>query len=276
MPNLQHNAAFERHMTLASMAQCPRAWWHTDRIRRGVEPDRVAGESLMVGIGVHAGLAHLWGQVNNPMVAVPARWIASAAMGAIVQAMPGSDKKIVTEAEKAVADYALQWIGVRDHWVPIAIEPNAQPPAPWTVLEGKFVAYPDLIVTAGEQYPLLVVDYKTSKWKYSPDVWEYHPELLTQCLAAKQLKPDVPVWYMVDFLQRPGYKSTVWSFPVTTAWEFDARKEEMARDWVRQGLEKIRKARWAHGDRPLPRELSQCQTRYGICQFAAGCLGGEE
>ena len=135
MPNLQHNATFERHMTLASMAQCPRAWWHNDRIRRGVEPDRVAGESLMVGIGVHAGLAHLWGQRR-----AGTQWLASLAMDAIKGTMPGMDKKIVTEAEKAVADYALQWTGVRDHWVPRAIEPNAQPPAPWTVLEGKFVA----------------------------------------------------------------------------------------------------------------------------------------
>jgi predicted RecB family nuclease len=111
-------------------------------------------------------------------------------MDAIKPVMPGVDKKVLAETEKAVADYAVQWTGARDHWKPVAIEPCAQPPEPWTVLEGRFVAYPDLIVTAGEQYETLVNDYKTSKWKYDPQVWEYHPELLTQCLAAKQLRPE--------------------------------------------------------------------------------------
>jgi hypothetical protein len=196
-------------------------------------------------------------------------------MDAIKPVMPGMDKKVLAETEKAVADYAVQWTGARDHWKPVAIEPSAQPPEAWTVLEGRFVAYPDLIVTAGEQYPLLVVDYKTSKWKYDPAVWEYHPELLTQCLAAKQLRPGTDVWYQVDFLQRPGRGSNVWSFPATSAWPFTAHKEEMARAWVRSGLEKIRKHRWANGDRPLPRELSQCVGRWGMCQFAGRCFGEE-
>ena len=290
MPNLQHLPQYERHLTLAALAHCPRDYWYTDQVRRGLLDDEKSGDSLAVGILVHYGLEALWKQRQGTALWTPsvALDVMDAKMGADLALALLKDKgALVDEAKKAVLDYAEQWTGVRDHWRPVTVAPVADPPEPWTVLRGEFVSYPDLIIHAGPMYPTVVVDHKTSMWKFEADKWEWHPELLTQCLAAKQLEPNEPIFYMIDFLQRPGKRSNVWSFPATPIWEFTERKVEAAREWMRHLIERRDEyriqqyeGRETEGglaiervELPWPQELSQCQTPWGLCRWYKRCFG---
>lgn len=269
MPNLQHNPELERHLTLAALAHCPRDYYYTDQVRKGLLTDPKAGDSLLLGILVHEGLAALWQQWT-----IEAIWAPSLALDAIdgAAAASGAAKPLVDEARKAILDYAEQWAGVRDHWKPVSVAPLDVPPQPWTVLYEQFAAYPDLIVESGQMYPLLVVDHKTSMWKFEADKWEWHPELLTQCLAAQQLRPESPIFYTIDFLQRPGKRSNVWCFPATPIWEFTKAKQEAADYWISH-LFNLRN--YYEGDHLWPREWSQCQTPYGLCKWFGKCTGRE-
>lgn len=276
MPNLQHNPDHERHLTLAALAHCPRDYWYTDRVRRGEMADRAPGGSLLVGILVHHGLEALWKQRQTEKT-----WTPSLALDAI-DAVAGADialamlqdkTALVNESRKAVLDYAVQWTGARDHWKPVSVAPVDVPPASWTVLDGRFVAYPDLLVDAGSMYPLVVVDHKTSMWKFEAEKWEWHPELLTQCLAARQLRPDCPIFYQIDYLQRPGRRSNVWSFPATPVWEFTDTKAAAAQWWMEHLFGRRDDYINGDGDKPWPQELSQCQTPWGLCKWYGDCFG---
>ena len=293
MPNLHHNAEYERHLMLAALAHCPRDYWLTDQVRRGLLVDPKAGDSLALGILVHYGLEALWKQ----RLTGEAIWTPSLALDAL-EATPEAAsvaKLLLDEAKKAIIDYAEQWTGVRDHWKPLEVAPLSIPPDPWTVLAGKFVAYPDLIVNAGPVYPVVVVDHKTSMWKFEANKWEWHPELLTQCLAAKQRWPESHIFYMIDYLQRPGKKSNVWSFPATPIWEFTGPKAMAAASWIDHLIERRDdyRERWYESrvtlaesgradlegatvtkhELPWPQELSQCQTAWGLCKWYGGCFG---
>ena len=292
MPNLQHLPQYERHLTLAALGHCPRDYYYTNEVRQGLREDKAAGDSLAVGILVHYGLEALWKQRQIGL------WTPSLALD-FIDAKAGSDvvllmlkdrKSVVDEARKAVLDYAEQWTGARDHWTPLEVSPVSDPPASWTLLDNRFVAYPDLLVEAGAMYPRVVVDHKTSMWKFEAEKWEWHPELLTQCLAAKQHDSGLPIFYMIDFLQRPGRRSTVWSFPATPIWEFTPKKEAAAREWIRHLIWRrdFYKATMYEGrvdlggesvtqyELPWPQELSQCQTPWGMCRWAGECFRGED
>lgn len=288
MPNLLHNPSFERHLTLAALAHCPRDYWYTDKVRSGEMVDPKGGDSLMLGILVHHGLEHLWRQRQlTSMLGRP--WVPSYALDALegTPEAATAPKPLLDEAKKAVLDYAEQWTGARDHWKPLEVAPLDVPPAPWTVLNQEFVAYPDLIVEAGVMYPLVVVDHKTSMWKFEANKWEWHPELLTQCLAAKQLWPALPTFYQIDYLQRPGKKANVWSFPATPVWEFTEAKAAAAQEWVRHLIERRNGYRAiqyegrvdlggesvTQYELPWPQELSQCQTPWGLCKWYGECFG---
>lgn len=273
MPNLQHNSEYERHLTLASLAHCPRDYWWLSQMKAGTVEEGAAGESLKIGILMHVGLAALWNQRWEQTT-----WLSDLAVEA-VRLTPEwitLDKKVQDEVELGVRQYAEQWTGVRDGWTPLAIEPHSVPPEPWTVLQERFVAYPDLIVDARPKYPVLVNDYKTSKWRYEPEKWEYHPELLTQCLAARQLVGrGRPIYYQVDFLQRPDRKSNAWAFPVVQAWEFTEFKETLAQSWIMENMVRILSYRDTC-EGPWPQELSQCETKYGMCQHFRRCFPQED
>lgn len=288
MPNLAHNAQYERHLTLAALAHCPRDYWLTDQVRQGVRVDPKAGDSLTLGILVHHGLEALWRQRQ----AGKAIWIPSLALDAL-EAAPeaaAAPRPLVDEAQKALLDYAEQWTGVRDHWKPLEVAPLDIPPAPWTLLNQEFVAYPDLIVEAGAFYPVIVVDHKTTRWKFEADKWEWHPELLTQCLATQQLTPARPIFYTIDYLQRPGKKSNVWSFPATPVWEFTPKKAEAAEMWIAHLLGRRDTYREVYYEGrldlggasvtqyalPWPQELSQCQTAWGLCKWWKTCFESVE
>lgn len=276
MPALTVLPQYERHLTLAALAHCPRDHYYIDRMRRGLLVEDPPSESLTIGILAHTGLGALWMQhkilPNRP-------WLPSLALDAIDAAPEAEGGDVVFEwlpsaiatAKKAVADYAAQWTGARDHWNVLHVE--SLPPQEWQILDNRFVSYPDLIVEASPLHPILVVDYKTSKWKFEATKWEYSPELLTQCLAARQLTGAKKIFYQADWLQRPGRQSTVWSFPATPVWEFTAAKAQLAREWI-DGLFVARDAwRSACLDEPWPREISQCQTPWGLCHHYERCFG---
>ena len=287
MPNLQHLPDFERHLTLAALAHCPRDYWYTDQVRRGLMPDLPASDSLTLGILVHYGLEALWIQRRH----ATGPWLPSPALDAIDNAPETAtiSQALKDEARKGVLDYAAQWVGARDHWKPLSVSPVSDPPAPWCVLDKEFVAYPDLTVEAGPMYPVITVDHKTSAWKFEANRWEWEPQLLTQCLAAKQLKPDASIFYMIDYLQRPGKRSNVWSFPATPIWEFTAAKEAAAWEWLRHLFERrnhyrstqfegrldLGGASITQYELPWPQELSQCQTAWGLCKWYSTCFGGD-
>lgn len=276
MPNLQHNAEYERCMTLSAMRRCPRLWQAADEQRRGLLPDDPPKTGLTVGILAHVGLANLWTQRLHG--AKP--WVPSLALDAI-DAAPEAAAAVLSilkdgptqyqALRKGLVEYAEQWIGARDHWSVLSVAPEDVPPLPWAVVEGRYVAYPDLIVTTPTE-PVLVVDHKTSAFRFEATDWEWHPELLTQCLAAQQLQPGESVWYTVDFLQKPSYKTTIWSFPATPLWEFTAEKEATARAWVREGLRLVDDYR-ARGE--WPKSLA-CQSKFGVCGQYERCFGGGE
>jgi hypothetical protein len=243
-------------------------------------PEPVASTSLVVGILAHVGLAELWKQraagektwlVSGAMDAMDRQPEATAGALALLKDGPESYKSL----KAGVMEYAAQWVGARDHWKPLAVAPEAVPPSPWTILaDQKFVSYPDLIVDAGPMWPTLVIDHKTSAFKFDAAKWEFHPELLTQCLAAKQLRPGLPVFYQIDHLQRPSYKSSVWSFPATPVWEFTTAKEEVAREWLAESFLALESLKSRFGGAAFPREISACQTPYGLCSWWKQCFGG--
>lgn len=295
MPGLKHLPQYERHLTLASLYHCPRDYWYVAQMRAGKLAEDPTNEGLLVGVLVHAGLGALWRQrqeqANRLANGFGARvWQPSLALDAIDRApelayscKPGAapltplGEQVVKEAKKAVAEYAAQWTGARDHWQPIYIEDTNETVAePWRLLGERFVAYPDLIV--GNGMSTHVVDYKTSKWKFDARKWEYHPELLTQCVAAKQLTGG-PVTYQVDFLQRPNKYSTVWGMPTTPVWEFTKEKERLAWSWVREGLERMDELSTQHGSvisqlpytHPWPQALT-CETPWGVCKHYERCF----
>ena len=273
MPDLHHLSTYERHMTLAAMAHCPREYWYLDQIRQGIRPDRPQSDPLKIGLLVHEGLANLWEQRKTADV-----WTPSVALDVIDKAA-GELKPapaIAVEIKRAILGYTEQWTGVRDHWKPLEVSPLPVPPEPWLVLWGRFMSYPDLIVDAGERYPRIVVDHKTSSYPFQAAKWEYHLELLTQCLAARQRDPETPVFYMIDFLQRPRKGSTVWSFPATPVWEFTEEKVTIAQEWIRDMLVAIDAEAAKHQSevekQPWRRSL-QCETPWGVCSWHAECFG---
>ena len=274
MPNLFHLPQYERHLSLAALAHCPRHYQYVDQLRAGVLSDAPTKESLLLGILVHVGVRALWtqkqaGQDWLPSVAFDAMDGTSELTGALACDGPA----MLALAKRAVGAYAAQWTGARDHWKPLLVEPLDVPPLPAMVLEDEFVAYPDLITTALPLYGVLVVDYKTSYYKFEAAKWEWHPELLTQCLAAQQLQPNDAIFYQIDYLQRPSKQSTVWSFPATPVWEFTSRKAAVAREWILNGLGRRNWHRQHYPDQPWPQEISQCQTPWGMCEHYERCFG---
>ena len=279
MPGLRHNPTYERHMTLADLAHCPRHGWYDRQVREQKMAEQVAGTSLVIGILAHVGLAELWRQrergekpwlISSAMDVMDKQPEAAAGALALLKDGPESYKTL----KAGIMEYAAQWVGARDHWKPLAVAPETVPPPPWTVLNGMFVSYPDLIVDAGPMAPVLVVDHKTSAYRFDPAKWEFHPELLTQCLAAKQLMPGSPVYYQIDHLQRPSYKSSVWSFPATPVWEFTTFKEEVAKQWLEEGILRRDILLGRFGNAAFPFEVSACQTPYGLCAWWKTCFGG--
>lgn len=274
MPALTVLPQYERHLTLAALAHCPRDHYYIDQMRRGLLVEDPPSESLMIGILVHVGLGALWDQrVGVPSTSLMP-WLPSLALDMIDLAPEAQliDAVIVATAKKAVADYAAQWTGARDHWNVLHVE--SLPPQEWQILDDRFVSYPDLIVEAPPLHPVLVVDHKTSKWKFEAAKWEYSPELLTQCLAARQLTGAKEIFYQADWLQRPGRQSTVWSFPATPVWEFTEAKAALAKEWMDNLTAAVYSMGAVCGDAPWPREISQCQTPWGLCHHYQRCFGG--
>lgn len=278
MPHLAHNAEKERHLTLAALGHCPRHYWHVNEIRAGRKAEQPASTALTIGLLAHVGLKALWTQrqqgqkVWTPSLALDAMDTSPDGAASVVLTMLKDGPSAYQALRKGLVEYAAHWTGVRDDWQPLAVAPEDIPPQPWTVLAEKFVAYPDLLVTTSRE-AVLVVDHKTSAWRFEAPKWEWHPELLTQCLAAQQLRPEEPVYYQVDFLQKPGPRSGVWSFPVTPVWEFTTEKEAAAWEWLEHLLARLEDYQAVYRLNPWPRELSQCQQPWGMCSFYEECFG---
>lgn len=278
MPSLDHNASFERHLSLAALAHCPRHYWYVDQVRKGLKAGEPPTTPLTIGLLAHVGLSALWGQRQSGGLWTPSLALdtmdnspeAAAAVLSILKDGPQSYQSL----KVGIVEYASHWTGVRDDWKPLAVAPEDVPPQAWTILDNCFVSYPDLIVET-KQEPVRVVDHKTSAWRFEADKWEWHPELLTQCLAAQQLRPGEPVYYQVDYMQRPGsgrMSSQVWSFPVTPVWEFDEQKEQAARQWLTHLIARRGDYLALYQNQPWPQEISQCQTPWGLCGYFKDCF----
>lgn len=276
VPGLTFLPEYERHLTLAALGQCPRKYAYLLECRRGARPEPRPGDALALGIIVHLGLGHLYADLGQHL-----SWD-SAALVRANEYMEGEAAAAcrrddiagcLAQAKSAVAQYADHWGPMRAGWEVLAVNPAEALELPaWTLLHGWFLAYPDLVIhTAGK---VIVLDHKTGKYAFKPGDWEHDPQLLTQALAARQLLPGAAVYYGIDYMQKPGARTTVWSFPATPVWEFTPEKEAEAEEWLLLGEKRLDFYRdWWPGDQ------AQCAAgKYGMCEWAGQCFGieGEE
>ncbi len=285
MPGLTYLPQFERHLTLAALGHCPRHYDYLRQIREGLLPEPVPSDSLTLGIGVHMGLAGLYEQSLRQEP-----WDAARALDGVEARLREECRREVASimplVRSGVQQYAEHWGPVRAGWNIVAVNPGEeQPTPPWCFWGDWFVTFPDLIVAQDFGRVVTVLDHKTGRYPFRPTDWQHDPQLLTQCLCVSQGFPrDVRVLYGIDYLQKPGTRSSVWSLPVTPLWEFTPERAEEALEWLELGYARLafyRGTTTAEGSRGgygFVRDQAACKTIYGTCEFWEECFGegGEE
>lgn len=275
MPGLRTHPQFERHLTYAAAGHCPRHYAMLDAVRAGHRPERKPSDSLALGILVHLGLARLY--MNQK---IGRGWFAAEAWDEMQLLGPAACNRedigpLLETAKQAVGQYADHWEEMRKEWVVLDVNPaDGESPADWWVLGGGFLTYPDLVVQIADD--VVVLDHKTGKYALKASDWEFDPQQLTQACAVKQAHPGRRILYGIDYLQRPGYRSTVWSFPAPPMWELTQGREDIAVEWLAMNQNRLRYYEVTYGPKPSwPCDPAQCATRYGPCEWYADCFGTE-
>ena len=280
MPGMTFAPDKERHLTLAALGHCLQHYGYLREQAAGLRAPGVPGKSLLIGIGLDAGVGALWQQFQRH-----GHWEADFGVQVAREQLEAEHPGLALpdvrlEIEAGIRGYAEQWAdGVRG-WEVIDVHPYLDPAehARLTLRlpDGRqYLCMPDMEVRAGGV--LTVVDQKTSAFGYRAEDWAWEPQLLMNSYALAQ-RTGEPVQYLVDFMQRPSrYKKgagvPTWTFPPTEPFPMTLARMQQADGWLRLAGHRLGLLEQMPADPAVLRDPAACRTWYGRCEFWETCWG---
>ena len=295
MPSLTFYPQHQRHLTLAAAGTCLEKYRLLREQAEGRLAPSVPGPSLLIGIGMDAGVGQLWAGSWNVQDAVEAARLQFAleypGLATVAQVWP--------EVELGIRQYADQWDdGVRG-WEVLAVHPYLDERRHcdlvlWLPNGATYLTMPDMEARVGGV--LTIIDQKTGAWPYKAEDWLWEPQLLVNCLALSQAHPGEPVQYLIDYMQRPKKQwkragkglvqllgrlepagtDATWTFPPVHPIPFTAERRAIAKGWLQGQPLKIAMAQHMQIEGLDLRDPAQCHGRYGLCEMHGRCFGEED
>lgn len=285
MPSLTFYPQHQRHLTLAAAGHCLEHYRLLREQAEGRLAPSVPGASLLIGIGMDAGVGALWAQgaqwEPEPAMAVAERMLRAEypELATVAQVWP--------EVELGIRQYADQWAGGVRAWEVLSVHPyldaRRHPDLVLQLPDGNtYLTMPDMECRIGGV--LTIVDQKTGAYPYKAEDWLWEPQLLVNCLALA-VRFGEPVQYLIDYMQRPkkawagkgkpwvAADGAGWTFPLVHPVLFTAARRRLAESWLRLQSAKIL---LKHDLERLAEDLrdpAQCHGRYGMCEFYGCCFG---
>lgn len=303
MPSLTFYPQHQRHLTLAAAGHCLEHYRLLREQAEGRLAASVPGASLLIGIGMDAGVGCLWASQWDVGAAV------EAARTGLALEYPGlaTVAQIWPEVELGIRQYADQWgDGVRG-WEVLAVHPYLDRGNHGRLVlrmlgDRTYLTMPDMEARVGGI--LTIVDQKTGAWPYKAQDWLWEPQLLCNCLALSRVHPGEPVQFLIDYMQRPKKQwkrkpvrigtvdgvdaslplgplaaagtDATWTFPLVHPIPFTLARRAVAESWLDLGARRREWFRGLQGNTMQDlRDPAQCHTWYGWCEFRERCFREE-